>query len=91
MVVLDPAAGPACGNGGMSEWQDIETAPRDGTSVDLWVSAPPQMISTGAGRVTDCWFFSGKWWRYDGQGDEYCRSEVANATHWMPLPEHPKP
>lgn len=69
-------------------WQSIETAPKDGTRVDLWI-APPG-LSTGAGREPDCWWSAGKWWKYDEAfGDDQCRSQIWNATHWQPLPAPP--
>jgi hypothetical protein len=72
------------------EWQGIETAPKDGTPVDLWCRAPG--LSAGPGRVSDCWFAGGFWWRYDdtSAGDDQCRARVHNVTHWRPLPSPPK-
>lgn len=71
------------------QWQPIETAPKDGTPVDLWCS--PRGLSAGGGRTPDCWYSIGKWWRYDEKyGDDQCRVEVGNATHWIPLPEPPQ-
>lgn len=85
------------------EWQPIESAPKDGTYVDLWCIAQ----STFDGkeyqyRVTDARFdvpeecyFPGdqiaQWisedFVCDGLGEAPIR---AFATHWMPLPEPPK-
>lgn len=65
-------------------WQPIETAPRDGTIVDLWrpnyggerlCAYRWEQLSEGNG------FFS-------PVGSGYC--VVRDATHWMPLPEPPK-
>lgn len=66
------------------QWQPIETSPKDGTVIDLWV--PPR------GRMTD--------YRYDNEysdsGGMWCKyhSLVAisdgRPTHWMPLPDPPK-
>jgi hypothetical protein len=74
----------------MSEWQPIETAPRDFvTTVDLWA---------GGQRYADCFWGRPTYgpkeyaWcheeRYDSDGpvDELVR----NPTHWMPLPEPPQ-
>lgn len=76
------------------DWRPIETAPRDGTEVDLWVSGP------GARRVADC-----RWarptlanWgdRYGDDGDLPAQWVTRNGfaldrrngipTHWMPAP-----
>lgn len=71
-------------------WRSMDSAPKDGTPVDLWCRAPG--LSAGPGRVTDCWNFEGKWWRYDEQyGDDQCRSRVHNASQWRPLPAAPSP
>ena len=62
----------------MSEWQPIETAPRDGTRVML--------IDT-----FDQWHYIGRWNADLGdQGFWEDMSEYALPTHWMPLPAAPK-
>ena len=66
-------------------WQPIETAPKDGTLVDLF---------TTRGRVPDCkWDKGGKCWVEWSLGIfdrmEWC--EVGSmATHWMPPPPPPE-
>jgi hypothetical protein len=58
-------------------WQPIETAPKDGTLIDLW---------TPAGRLTDYgWGLDGAecWTHPDGYVAD------AQPTHWMPLPPPP--
>lgn len=67
-----------------SGWRPIETAPKDGSLVDLWV---------GGHRVPDCHWTGVIWysphWKYD------CGAEIDPArgdpdpTHWMPLPDPP--
>ena len=37
----------------ISQWQPIETAPKDGTIIDLWVP--------GFGRLVDQWWDDGAW------------------------------
>lgn len=73
----------------MAEWQPIETAPKDGTIIDLWF---------GEYRETDCWWQEGcsihpqaGWYSHAlcyGYGDWFDESE--QPTHWMPLPAPPE-
>jgi len=63
----------------MSEWQPINTVPRDASMVDLW--------SASWGRLTNCRWDEGKWWRARNGYEEY----EFDPTHWMPLPAPPKP
>lgn len=63
-----------------TQWQPIETAPRDGTCILAWyegVSVRPMVIR----------FMDGSW---IGATFESGRNTVVDATHWMPLPEPPK-
>lgn len=57
------------------EWQPIETAPKDGTRILLWV-VPPRMW------VPFAWE-NGRW-----MGDDYPLN-MAEATHWTPIPTPP--
>lgn len=71
-------------------WYPIESAPMDGTPVDLWCCSPG-LSGGGYARKTDCWFSDGTWWQYDDlHGDDQCRSAVYNAYYWMPLPPPPE-
>ena len=56
-------------------WQPIETAPKDGTRVLLWIE--PVKIA-----MPFAWQ-DGRW-----MGDDYPLN-MAWPTHWMPLPEPP--
>jgi len=59
----------------MSEWQPIETAPTDGTPVDLW--------HRDGFRITEVWWDSeDECWTHYGSD--------SNFSHWMPLPEPPE-
>ena len=62
-----------------SEWQPIETAPKDGTNILVYCSDfPEQMVAYyGNGIVTDesCW------------QSGLC---PIHPTHWIPLPKQPK-
>ncbi len=63
-------------------WQPIETAPRDGTPVDLWMK--------GGYRVV---YFSmdehGRWVREEGY-PVVTRVLTEEPTHWMPSPRPPR-
>ena len=62
----------------MSEWQPIETAPKDGGEVLLW--------QEGWGVIRGWYSGDDKTWYGPGAHD----SEPCRPTHWMPLPRPPK-
>jgi len=64
------------------EWQDISTAPKDGTKIDLWF----KWEASSPGRKSNCWWEEGEW------RDEFCHGfhESGTPTHWIPLPEPPQ-
>ncbi|NRA59196.1 MAG: DUF551 domain-containing protein [Phycisphaerales bacterium] len=63
----------------MSEWQPIETAPRDGTMLVLWLPHEGGIGWGSSGTPDDPW-----WGAPFGCYDEYM-----NPSHWMPLPDPP--
>lgn len=72
----------------MSDWQPIETAPRDGTEILVfgkWDGEvndfTPIPADAGVARWT-----GGAWCAVWTD----CYSVTCNATHWMPLPPPPK-
>ena len=80
-------------------WQPIETAPRDGTSILVWVSVGAR-IEHVAWRWIDREKTCG-WWAIQGNGHEVSldddgrkRDHVVDdedaPTHWQPLPEPPE-
>ena len=71
----------------MMDWQDIETAPKDGTLVDLWADGQ---------RFPDCHFQEylahaapGHWRQSTTGMPKQGYSLFENITHWMPLPSPP--
>ena len=78
------------------EWHPIETAPRDGTPIDLWV----QPYNGRCHRRVDMWWLkSQKWHGWRGGAchiglnglpvGDYIPSNH-KVTHWMPLPAPPE-
>lgn len=81
----------------MSEWQPIDTAPKDGTVVDVWsdgqryadarFDVPGDPDCEPDGSVAPTWVHLDWHTTYDVW--EYFEI-VPQPTHWMPLPEPPK-
>lgn len=69
------------------KWRPIETAPKDGTEVDLWCQNQ-STLTTGGARITDCHYHCDEWLKY-GDDAEIGWTRVHNATHWMPIPGSP--
>lgn len=73
-------------------WQPIETAPKDGTRVDLWmhdVDHPAGYRMADARWEDDRWQVAWRFWVEGGGQDSKGRWHI-RATHWMPLPEPPR-
>jgi hypothetical protein len=69
-----------------SGWMPIETAPRDETSVDLWVKS--DFISY---RLTDAWWCSdGECWYARGSYGDTEPLTDGTPTHWIPIPKAPE-
>lgn len=71
------------------EWQDISTAPRDGTSILVIVAG--RHPDTGIPFIPEVveWNHGGYWWNEMwGGGDN---AGVYEPTHWMTLPLPPAP
>ncbi len=72
-------------------WQPIESAPKDGTEVDLWVETPGGMQF----RKPDCHFHVGEWLTWGGDPEIGWLTVENNddgtaATHWMHRPAPPE-
>ncbi len=83
----------------MSEWQPIETAPKDGTVIDLWVEIhdladrdSDKTICYVSFRVPCASWYDCQWRDEDGNQlaplEGYEASKI-RFTHWMPLPPAP--
>lgn len=83
------------------KWEPIETAPKDGTIVDLWNGVSCQRLVNVAwlkGRDRDhrC-APGGVWHHHEEEGWDYVGSTEgcgclveSQFSHWMPLPDAPK-
>ena len=70
----------------MTDWQPIETAPKDGTQI---------IGALRDGRVRPIEWNAGEgsepktgWWGAANLGEEY--GDPLHVTHWMPFPKHPR-
>ena len=68
----------------MTEWQPIETAPKDNSAILVYV--PMETIKLMA---TAFWDTVANEWRVAWTGISNKPVKVGNPTHWMPLPERP--
>jgi len=69
-----------------NSWQTIESAPKDGTLVDIYI------MSLGE-RYTDSYYAKdeGVWcWDIDGLEGKRIAFTATPPTHWMPLPKPPE-
>lgn len=68
----------------MGEWQPIETAPKDGTTVLLLILG---VVIEGSWGRNACLFWDVAWLPSHGCG--CCTHPNPEPTHWMPLPPPP--
>jgi hypothetical protein len=81
----------------MSEWQPIETAPKDGTRVIVYPILVPSLFRR-TGRSDASYMRPlepaiAYWYGPESNGywvGVHHRDAKTNPTHWMPLPEPPK-
>ncbi len=62
------------------DWRDIESAPRDGTVIDLWSKG---ILGQKPHRLVGMLWQDGSW------KDEISGLGYTNISHWMPLPAPP--
>jgi hypothetical protein len=78
----------------MTKWQAIESAPKDGTEIDLWGRLNGEMPSRDE-RITDCkWLHDANGPGWNTRGDQGWESLCAiqwKPSHWMPRPSPPTP
>jgi hypothetical protein len=71
----------------MQRWCPIETAPKDGTIIDLLFKGNTRSPT----RFTDCKWSDGEWWSVEVDEPMVCISHgELQPTHWMPRPDPPK-
>lgn len=72
----------------MSDWQPIETAPRDGRPILIW--QPDKAYQPQ--RNYDDWRYAIGYWRTDEKIGSWGNrnSAVVTPTYWMPLPPPPR-
>jgi len=86
------------------EWRTIDSAPKDGTTIDVWIVQfsieGGRLIARDKGRrIPDAWWgtpyygdkreWDKQWVARDGAWTEPLESDTYSITHWMPLPESP--
>ena len=70
-------------------WQPIETAPKDGTKIDILLNSKSRIPEVYWG-IFDGYQASIRMWIV-GQGNPILKKgEVYKITHWMPIPEAPE-
>jgi hypothetical protein len=75
----------------MSEWQPIETAPKDGSWIILWAKDHLEHFGDYPDKSLEYWVarWSNNAWRWYNQDDEVVCNDY-EMTHWMPLPDPPQ-
>ena len=68
-----------------SAWQPIETAPKDGTEVQIWAAEWYPRARYGMRDGRDGWYEE----YYNDDWRCYEKTPIYEASHWMPLPPTP--
>lgn len=72
-----------------SEWQPIDTAPKDGKSLDLWGIDHLHPQKTGRRATNVTWGPVLDWMGRERDDWRHGRGEDFEPTHWRPLPSPP--
>lgn len=89
LILRDASAELARMREALTGWQPIETAPRDGTHIDVWYAPKsPTGEPLIPCRVAYAYFEDGRWW-YQNTSNGLGLRLWQEPTHWMPLPEPP--
>jgi hypothetical protein len=82
----------ALGDGGGDGWQTIDSAPKDGTIIDVWLGNASeddvQFYCTEGGRRSPAWSWKQGKFRPLG-GLDVAMPVFVEPTHWRPLPSPP--
>lgn len=72
-----------------TNWQPIDTAPKDGTKIDIWAKTWAASSDTFQfERFTNCLWMKGD--SMSGSSARWLNVPTSyHPTHWMPLPEPP--
>lgn len=73
------------------QWQPIETAPKDGTNVDLWGVNHLNWNKSGERITNISWGIVSDWLGREREDWQHGRGEDFEPTHWMPQPTPPHP
>lgn len=74
----------------MSDWRDISSAPRDGTSVILWTSTDnPEDASYVRDLLYGEHLNEVQIGYFNEDLQEWSTTHIGKPTHWMPLPSTP--
>lgn len=79
----------------MTDWQPIETAPKDGTAIWLWYDGAACIGYGEPASILEpetVWILKTGFRRHEGRVDDVygCYAHHVHPTHWMPLPDPPK-
>ena len=82
----------------MGDWRPIETAPMDGTKIDVWEYChnpewrPKEHGFENGHRIVDVEWKDGCWQEYNLDRSEWWKinNQHYTVSHWMPTPEPPK-